>query len=88
MILGGEVFVGGFGDVRQAKLRTSLFGKDPIVALKTLRPTGNREQRIRVIAVRTAYLRRVDERAAYPLRLRSRWPESFTYGANLSTGIS
>ncbi len=47
----GEVIVGGFGDVRQAKLRTSLFGKDPVVALKDLRPTGNREQRIPVVAV-------------------------------------
>lgn len=46
--------MGGFGDVRQAKLRTALFWKDPIVALKTLRPTGNREQRIRILAVRTS----------------------------------
>lgn len=47
----GDLVVGGFGDVRQAKLRTSIFGSDPVVAIKTLRPAGDREQRIRVIAV-------------------------------------
>lgn len=45
--------MGGFGDVEQAKLRVSLFGKDPVVALKKLRPAGDRHQRIRVMAVRT-----------------------------------
>lgn len=55
MIPDGEVFVGGFGDVRQAKLRSSFFGSDPIVAIKMLRPVGNRQQRIRVIAVGTAW---------------------------------
>lgn len=47
----GQLIVGGFGDVEQAKLRTSFFGPDPMIALKRLRPSGNREQRIRVIAV-------------------------------------
>lgn len=51
MIKGGDVIVGGYGDVRQAKLQTSFFGPDILVAIKVLRPTGNREQRIRVIAV-------------------------------------
>lgn len=50
-ISGGEVFVGGFGDIQQAELRTSLFGSNPKIALKRLRPAGNREQRIRVVAV-------------------------------------
>lgn len=49
-ITGGQVIVGGFGDVEQAKLRT-LFGPEPVVALKKLRPSGDREQRIRVLAV-------------------------------------
>lgn len=46
----GQVIVGGFGDVEQARLRT-LFGPEPVVALKRLRPAGDRGQRIRVIAV-------------------------------------
>lgn len=50
-ITNGDLIVGGFGDVRQAKLRTSIFGSDPLVAIKTLRPAGDREQRIRVVAV-------------------------------------
>lgn len=47
----GHVVVGGFGDVRQAQLRTTFFGPNLVVALKTLRPEGDRNQRIRVIAV-------------------------------------
>lgn len=50
-IADAEVIVGGFGDVRQAKLRTSLVGSDTVVALKKLRPEGNYMQRIRVVAV-------------------------------------
>lgn len=50
-ISGAEVFVGGFGDVEQAQLRESPFGASPVMALKRLRPTGDRAQRIRVIAV-------------------------------------
>lgn len=46
-----EVFVGGFGNVTQAKLRISLFGPDLVIAVKKLRPEGNRAQRIRVVAV-------------------------------------
>lgn len=49
-----EIIVGGFGDVRQARLRTALFGNDAVVAVKMLRPAGDREQRIRVIAVRVS----------------------------------
>lgn len=48
---GADVIVGGFGDVEQAQLRESIFGANPIVALKRLRPTGDRNQRIRVVAV-------------------------------------
>lgn len=49
---GAQLIVGGFGDVEQAELRTSLFfGVNTVVALKKLRPTGHREQRMRVIAV-------------------------------------
>lgn len=48
---GGKVIVGGFGDIEQAELRTSLFGPNCKIALKRLRPSGNRQQRIRVAAV-------------------------------------
>lgn len=47
--------VGGFGDVRQAVLRSSIFSsKGPLIAVKWFRPTGDRKQRIRVIAVSTS----------------------------------
>lgn len=51
---GAPLIVGGFGDVTQAKLRTSAFGKDSIVAVKRLRPEGDRNARIRILAVRRA----------------------------------
>lgn len=47
------MIVGGFGDVEQAELRTSLFGPNATIALKRLRPEGDREKRIRIVAVRT-----------------------------------
>lgn len=48
----GIVIVGGFAEVEQAILRASRFSKSgPLVAVKKLRPTGNRQQRIRVVAV-------------------------------------
>lgn len=51
-ISGAEVFVGGFGDVEKAEFRESLFlGANRIIALKRLRPSGDRAQRTRVIAV-------------------------------------
>lgn len=51
-ISGAEIFVGGFGDVEKAELRESLFfGTNSVIALKKLRPSGDRAQRIRVIAV-------------------------------------
>lgn len=56
---GGQVVVGGFGDVEQAKLRRLPFGWGPVVALKKLRPDGDRNRRIRVIAVSTTRVRAV-----------------------------
>lgn len=50
-ISGGQLIVGGFGDVQQVKIRSSLFQTNPLVALKKLRPAGDRNQRIRVMAV-------------------------------------
>lgn len=52
-VTGGQVIVGGYGDVVQAKLRppTGIFGADTVIALKKLRPSGDRGQRIRVMAV-------------------------------------
>lgn len=50
----GSLIVGGFGDVQQAKVRSSIiniFGDTTMVAIKKLRPAGDRNQRIRVIAV-------------------------------------
>lgn len=51
MIPGAEVVVGGFGATRQAKLRTSIFRPEQLVALKVFKPQGDREDKIRVIAV-------------------------------------
>lgn len=50
---GGVVKIGGFSDVEQAWLRTSLFGEGNTVALKKLRPSGDSRLRLRVMAVRT-----------------------------------
>lgn len=41
--------------MEKARLRSSVLSRGPLVALKRLRSTGNREQRIRVLAVRTLY---------------------------------
>lgn len=49
---GAEVFVGGFGDVEKAELRgIPFFGSNAAVALMKLRPSGDRAQRIRGVAV-------------------------------------
>lgn len=79
-ISGPQVIVGGFGDVVQAKLRTSLFGPSLLVALKKLRPAGDREQRIRVIAVSMDVGVMTNERLIRATRRHLR--ENSAFGAN------
>lgn len=79
-ISGAEVFVGGFGDVERAELRESLFfGSNSVVALKKLRPSGDRPQRIRVIAVSALMELHLHTAHGQP---RSLWPENYMSGTN------